>query len=267
MNGHMAEAHNGSAVLEDVDPDTFVRFAQWAYQGYYIAANSTVEVELLSESENGEIHDRDSGRRRIAEPERETEPLLEVEEQPATYAWGQPVKHKSSKKASKRSVGLVFRTPSLVSRNTQETKQGMKEAFINREHTARQESIRIPPPLPNRHHDEDYTEVFLCHARLYVFADKYDVQPLRVLALEELQATLAIFTLYLQRTTDIITLLRYVYAHYNEVEEEEMRMMLMHYIGYEMDTLMKDEDFRCLMIEDGGALLADFMGMVEQRLS
>ncbi len=238
MNGHMAEAHNGSAVLEDVDPDTFVRFAQWAYQGYYIAADSTVEGELLSESENGD--DRDSGRRGVAKPEPEPEPLLEVEEQPPTYAWGRPGDYG--------------------------TKQGMREAFIDREHTTRQESIRIPPPLPNRHHDEDYTEVFLCHARLYVFADKYDVQPLRVLALEELQATLAIFTLYLERTTDVITLLRYVYAQYNEVEEEDMRMMLMHYIGYEMDTLVKDEDFRCLMIEDGGALLADFMGMVEQRL-
>jgi len=260
MNGHMAEAHNGSAVLEDVDPDTFVRFAHWAYQGYYIAANSIVEGELLSESENGEVHDRDSGLEEIAEPT----PQVEAEEQqidargrPITPAFGRFPKE--FKMIKTESFGFVSRT-------TNEIKQGLKEAFINRKHTARQESIRIPPPLPNQQSNEDYTEVFLCHARLYVFADKYDVQPLRALALEELQATLAIFTLYLERTADVITLLRYVYTHYNEVEDEDMRMMLTHYIGYEMDTLMEDEDFRCLMIEDGGALLADFMGMVEQRL-
>lgn len=37
MNGGMCEAQNGEAVLKDVDEQTFARFCQWAYVGYYTA--------------------------------------------------------------------------------------------------------------------------------------------------------------------------------------------------------------------------------------
>ena len=111
--------------------------------------------------------------------------------------------------------------------------------------------------------------MFLSHAQLYVFAEKYDVQPLKAYALEELHATLAIYTLYLVRTGDIIALLRYVYRNTGQSNggKEKLRKMLTAYIGYEMDTLMKDEDFRDLMIEDGGPLLGDFLTMVGERIS
>jgi hypothetical protein len=49
-------------------------------------------------------------------------------------------------------------------------------------------------PRKNRESCEDYTEVFLRHARLYVFADKYDVDGLKDLSLHMLQRTLAEFT-------------------------------------------------------------------------
>ena len=42
-------------------------------------------------------------------------------------------------------------------------------------------------PRKNRESCEDYTQVFLCHARLYVFADKYDIDPLRALSVHKLQ--------------------------------------------------------------------------------
>ncbi len=35
MNGSMAEARDGQATLADADPDTFVRFCQFAYTGRY----------------------------------------------------------------------------------------------------------------------------------------------------------------------------------------------------------------------------------------
>lgn len=279
----MTEAREGFAVLEDVDADTFVRFTQWAYQGYYLAAGSSIKSASESESAAGENQERGSNSGRVVEP---AEEVVDEMPPPTEDDWGQSIENldwgtlanangwnprhspKKSKKAKNGSSSQGTRTSQVVREN-------VKEAFINREYNTRQETIRVPPPLPNQDANEDYTEVFLSHARLYVFADMYDIQPLKRLALEELHATLAIFNLYPERTGDVITLLRYVYAYTGEdsvcgksgrVEDDNIRLMLTLYVGYEMNMLMKDSDFKDLMIEDGGALLADFMGMVEQRI-
>ena len=38
IKGQMVETQQGFAVLKEVDENTFTRFAQWAYEGYYSAA-------------------------------------------------------------------------------------------------------------------------------------------------------------------------------------------------------------------------------------
>ncbi|KAK4696535.1 hypothetical protein P7C71_g1394, partial [Lecanoromycetidae sp. Uapishka_2] len=281
INGHMLEAQKGFAVLEDVTADTFVRFTQWAYQGYYEAAHSRVACASSSSSASGEQVEGELDAVEALEPVPERETAEDNE-----LSWGHSLQHtdwgrhrKSLHKIKKPKEKREDSSP--LPRTTQIIKQELKEAFIRREPTYRQETIRIPPPLPNEKPEEDYTDVFLSHARVYVFADKYDIQPLKHLALEELHATLAIFELYPERTGDIIALLRYVYANtgepvVHETESEvcesqpvggkDLRSMLTNYVGYQMDTLMKDPDFKDLMIEDGGALLADFIRMVQTRL-
>lgn len=80
------------------------------------------------------------------------------------------------------------------------------------------------------HPQEDYTDVFLSHACLCVFAEKYDIQPLKKLSCQKLQYTLADFTLYLERVGDIAILLKYVYANTSETKDgnEDIRTMLAH---------------------------------------
>ncbi len=148
-------------------------------------------------------------------------------------------------------------------------RQELKASFIRREHAGRREITSLPPTRANRGANEDYTEVFLSHARLYVFADKYDIQPLKTLALEELHDTLATYTLYRGRTGDILALLRYVYANMGESARggEDLRMLLRDYLGYEMSISMKDGEFKVLMVEDGGPLLGDFIKMVAKRIN
>lgn len=162
----------------------------------------------------------------------------------------------------------TFDAASLTFELQTSSRAELKRFFICRKARVRQESISIPPPRPNLAPDEDYTDVFLSHAQLYFFAEKYDIQVLRMLALETLQNTLAIFTLHKERTGDIIALLRYVYANTNELHDgiEDLRSLLTQYVGYEMDTLILDKEFRNLMIDDGGALLGDFMEMVLKRI-
>jgi hypothetical protein len=86
--------------------------------------------------------------------------------------------------------------------------------------------------------------VFLSHARLYVFVEKYDIQPLKTLALEELHRALAVYNLHRQRTGDIIALLRYVYANtiVSARGGEDLRTLLKDCVGCEISTLIKVEE-------------------------
>ena len=286
----MAEAQKKYANIEDVSGDTFVRFIQWAYNGYYDAAKYVLDLESPNSSDN-KNNDTNIAINEPAksplyfsvEPEEAPAPaeepvpdrILEYEVEPAApellaRSWGTC---NSRKKSSKREKRVIYDdydpVPYSNVSTTRSSKQSLKESFIKRKETVRKYSISLPQPRENQAPNEDYTDVFLSHARLYVFAEKYDIQPLKALALEELQAMLAIFNLHIERTGDIIALLRYVYENTCESAEgvENMRTLMTHYVGYEMDTLMKDDDFRDLMIEDGGALLGDFMKMVGKRIS
>lgn len=143
----------------------------------------------------------------------------------------------------------------------------MKESFINRKYDVPAINFSQPPPRSNQGPLEDYSEVFLSHARVYVFADKYDIEPLKNLALQNLHQTLAIYNLYPERCGDIIALIRYSYANtVGRVGAEDLQALLTDYMGLEMATLARDEDFKTLLLEDGGAVLGDFLNMVTKRV-
>ena len=266
----MAEAQKGFANLEDVDEGTFVRFIEWAHKGYYTAADfETVDTESPSSSQ-GQSPD-------VVIPAKEeafsfgqiVEDEVPLEPTPDFNQWGTSFgSNRKGKKGKKAGTWGTSIHESMITPAQDERKE-LKEAFISRKYTVRQSVIQVPPPRPNQSPSEDYTDVFLSHAQLYVFAEKYDIQKLKASALEELHATLAIYTQYSERTGDIIALLRYVYDNTAETKEgsEDMRNLMTEYVGYEMDALMDDEDFKNLMIEDGGSLLGDFMTMVRRRIS
>ena len=234
INGHLSEAKQGFALLEDVDKASFVRFVRWLYNREYPALEHIV-VEI--ESSSG--------------PAQEAAKSDELDDE-----WG----FTSTKKPKKKKAKDV-------------EKGSLKEAFISRKYDWENimweaDSISIPPPRSNKAADGDYTEVFLCHARLYVFAEKSDIQSLKRLALSKLQQTLAIFTLYPARVGDIISLLKYVYANTLESAPgiEDIRTMLAHYIGSEMETLVKDGEIKELLASNK-EMLGDFLNMFASRIT
>ena len=97
----------------------------------------------------------------------------------------------------------------------------------------------------------------------------YQIPALKRLAIEELQAVLAVFHLYEQRCSDIVALLRYIYTDYPPPPPEEggKWRLMHHYIAAEMETLVKNEEFQSLIIENGGPLLRDVMMVVARRLA
>ena len=239
INGHMAEAQQGFAVLKEVDEGTFLRFAQWTYRGYYTSAE----------------HDGNSDDQKGSKPVDDVENAVQIVD--GTLLEAEPDYYRRRSSCSPYPSSVIQQSP----------RQKLKESFINRKYSVRQNSISVPPRA-NKSPTEDYTGVFLCHAQVYVFAEQYDIQNLKALALEELQLALAIYTLYPERTGDIVALLRYIYANTGEPAAgvEDLRTLLTAYMSYEIDTLVKDKAFKEVMLEDGGALLGDFMEVVEKRI-
>ena len=225
----MSEAQEGFAEIKEVDEGTFVRFIQWAYTGNYEAADFKIDESCIEQVPNG------------AEVAAEEE--VEMQDAPG--------------------VGLAP-VPFFAGNAAQPT-QTMRDAFYGWQPAAPPETINSPFRM-NSGPEEDYTEVFLSHARVFVFAEKFDIQPLKALALDRLHGTLHNFWLYPERTGDIITLLRYIYANTLEPMEgvKDMRSLLKLYMASSKYTLMGDQEFRSLLIEDGGPILGDFFDMIKE---
>ncbi|KAL6720044.1 hypothetical protein ACLMJK_001965 [Lecanora helva] len=272
MNGYLAEAQQGSAVLNEIHFETFNRFIQWAYVGYYSPADFHIAGRSTDDGvgEKGNVRPAATGLRTsdLSVPlDHEPFPTpSDHDEDDSGWTWPS----KSSKKGKrgtpwKRDSNIDFDPVPTIPQ--QSSRDKLKKSFISRKTTIRTESIAITPLRSNKNDQEDYTEVFLSHACLYVFAEMYDIQPLKALALDNLHGTLAIFTLYKARTGDIIELLRYIYGAMQSVPGvDELRSLMKEYVAYEMDMLMQDANLSKLMVEDGGALLEDYMEMVAKRI-
>lgn len=125
----------------------------------------------------------------------------------------------------------------------------------------------IPEIRANTSSSQDCTDVFLSHARLYVFAEQYDVQPLKRLAMNNLHFTLKKFSLWWECVEDVVALIKFVYEKTSKPdnEVEPMRNMLMLFIGYVMDSVVQRSEFQNLLMEDS-ELLNDFCAMVAKRI-
>lgn len=281
----MIEAQQGEAPLGDVDLGTFLRFVQWLYHGYYDAAKPSqirqpkksqddvqnvqpdpfetypdryANIEDLSNETNlGSWHHSEVGLNTWGHSGFNVNSWGRGEID--SDSWGRSSKSKSKKKGKGTESGVS--PPPVLN-------LASKAKFVQRQYTIRNASKDNPQPRPNTHHEEDYSEVFLGHARLYVFADKYDIEKLKVLAMEELHATLAVFSMYQQRTGDIIALLRYIYANTAETKSgaDDLRSLMTDYIETEVESLIGNKDLEGLMSEDA-TMLADIMEVVRRRFA
>ncbi|KAG8531838.1 uncharacterized protein KY384_003474 [Bacidia gigantensis] len=145
------------------------------------------------------------------------------------------------------------------------SKEMMKHAFkVMYQSHAAQSQANLPC--------ENYTNIFLCHAEVYVFAASIGMKKLEQYALHQLHTTLVNFVLYKERVGDVVALIKYAYKYTTDVSvagcaEEALGKIIRVYVGSEMEIFMKNNEFQKLVIEDGGRLLADFMAQVEMRIS
>ena len=97
-------------------------------------------------------------------------------------------------------------------------------------------------PRPNATPEEDYSEIFLCHAHLYRFALQSEWTSLCIITYTRLLLTLGKFTLFQERIADIVRLLHFVFQK-RHGQSDALHHLLLDYIVWNMPSLEKDAGF------------------------
>ncbi|CAJ2500186.1 Uu.00g030390.m01.CDS01 [Anthostomella pinea] len=227
LNGSMKEAKEGCVVWDDLDESTFLRFIKWAYSGDY----GTPSPDILLDASQIATQHRASG---------------------ATT---------NTTDNNCVSLGSLALTEATTTDTSGPCKRESGKAFL--------ENKQYSPPTPtstprtNAEACEDYSGIFLAHARLYVLADKYDIRTLRQLALHKLWATLKDFTLYPGRVSDIAALIMYAFQAFSaSAVDDVMCGMLADYAACIFEELVECKEWKDMIVE-----LPVFVGCMLTKLA
>ena len=97
----------------------------------------------------------------------------------------------------------------------------------------------------NKDPADNYANIFLSHAEVYRFAYATNWYSLCALSLYRLIRSLAGFTLFEERTGDIVRLMKFVFEENEGMHD--VRDALVHYAVWNVEILMRDADFRQLL--------------------
>ena len=107
---------------------------------------------------------------------------------------------------------------------------------------------------------ENSGEVLLAHASLYVLAEKWGVNGLKMLVLSKLHQALRTLRLDASKVQEVVDLARYAYLDGStpdlETEIDELRQLICLYIAANVEVVSEYASFMDL-IEDGGAFVRD----------
>lgn len=244
INGGMSETADGYATLEDVEVGTFVRFTQWLYTGNYDARSPS-----LSRSDSIPVHH--SLRHKAMG-------IVEVDQVSvwAHHAWHSSAGLKRKPNVS-RSGQQFYAADASRRQNLWATFTGGSSASM----PARLDYCATP----SSHHAEGIDNLYLTHAQLYVFADKYGVFGLQQIAIDNLKQNLIEFTDMSQERIEAINdLILYTMENTASLEGDKvdkLRDLVIQYAVICFEILFEDEEFRALF-----ATNAEFMFELTRRL-
>lgn len=246
VTGGMVEAQEQCAKIEDVDETTFVCFIEYAYTKEY----SVPEPEIVPIAEEAPPEETPAEEAPAVEDADwpVAEEMPDPEPEPEPFIWSNSF-HKKSKKG-----GFL------------ETKKDQVWKLFKEKATPKPATTW--EPRENEEDCEDYTQIFLCHASLYVFADRYNIEPLRSLALHKLRRNLSTFNLFEARVGDVVELLDYTYAKTRDRDDglDELRDLVSDYIVCHLETIAKHQGFLELL-QAPGQMSRDIISKVSlQRL-
>lgn len=227
VNGEMLEAKEGCAFLEDTDERTFLLFSQYAYTGDY----ATVDPKMVSNASA----------------------ITTNEVLPGPVEGGTVQTH-STTKVDLESIPI----PKDVSGFGSGLQSEKKKSYINSR----------PPPwhwVP-REIRGNHTEAIFEHARLYVFAEKYDIGPLKCLSLQKLHEALNYFALRKPTAETIVNLIQYSYSNTMDLSGsvDALRLLVISYAAYKVRYLVQNAAFLSLLEQPGPAAKDLTMELIEK---
>lgn len=292
LTGDTVEARQGRFEWHDVDKATFVRFTQLAYTGDYTTAEHDVILDQ-SVVDASEQKVRSKGRPTEKRPEQPLQGLCIVApdrngaipplpvacgrckrsntEQHHLPRGGQSCLSCLGKYVARWCVDCQSHYPlfcygcSSWGNATKTAKCNLIDKFTTLPLDKHQSTAGPGLPFkPRRNADEceDYSQVFLCHAKLYVLAHRYSVSELKKLAGHRLYATLKQFALYPSRRRDVICVARYIFD--NTVAGDEVRGMIAVYFACVMEDMIKTEEMKDLM-KGGPDFCFEVMSLMANR--
>ena len=227
VNNGMAESRSKTAVWNDIDDDTFAYFAEFAYTGDYNACPAPASFAMLNLGGNigsGSVDGKDEG--------------------------------------------VDMSVDEWAFRPKKKTKSG-KIAYSSKREALWAGFERAPPfncpearHLPSKQGSTiDLTGTLLTHAKLYVFADRYEIRRLMKLSLCYLHDAL----IHIQATDSLdgtVQLIEYCFTRDNP---DALKDLVIQYVACKVETLHKIDAFKLLLLECG-ALAGPLVGSLLARL-
>jgi hypothetical protein len=227
MTGWALEREKAIAELDDVDEDTFILLCQFAYMGDYIVPEPSIDTPGKSDGSS-------------SSSKRKASALNDIREESTATSYAS-----RSKKRAKKPVARRAKKPTGTTQNDFRVSKycdTLPSASL----------IAACEVQPNSSAIQNYTQVFLTHAKLYVLADKYLVENLRALCLHKLHKTLVEFTLYQKRVNDVLALVEYVFSDKTQATSEEpLRALVLEYIVLQIHNIGGLDQFASLLGQNG----------------
>ena len=238
----MKEAQEGRAVLEDVEDDTFVGFCEFAYTGDYRSRMMERRPEIENnigagygtgvECEEGVV----LALPEAPEPTMADEPVMTDED---CWIFGR-------QKQTRKTKGCIPIT------KAEQLWSDFKSLQFEDKHPHKSDK-QLPAVNGGLSSVSPTSESLLYHAKIYLFAEKYLIDNLRIHSLRKLHASLQDFDLTLQTSGDILELLEFAYTYTarQESSENELRALVVHYAACKTEILKRNVNLRSLLEANG----------------
>jgi hypothetical protein len=261
MTGEMIEAKLGHVHWEDVDEDTFCRFCEFAYFKDYTPPSALV-IPRNSLLADGQVDNtlfvspkklKQKLKKAKWYDDIDTQP--EIEAPAPTLEEPAPTLEEEATKVLSLSLADLKIDPWRASRRDGRDCDLSGDDYPAPACQSKHKS-RFKPKANNDY--ENFSPVFLGHARLYILADKYLVHSLKQLVLHKLYKTLEHFTIFEDRVTDITELVTFVYEKTPDLGNgmDSLRRLVIRYVAAMHTGISGTNSFRTLLGE-GGNLVID----------
>ncbi|KAG5928157.1 hypothetical protein E4U42_001162 [Claviceps africana] len=228
--GDMQEAREGSVVWEHVDEQTFIRFSQYAYMGIYRYPSFRPRAPRVADFGDAWGNDRPEDRTGMIESRRHRTRKVKKKVRPQiVHSWH---------------TGLI--EPESESESESERTNKGKELWtaFEKKLSSTEPYMAMKQASPLGDGEESNAELLLCHARLYVFAECYDIRKLMHLSLCTLHHVLVKVPESDEMTSMAVKLLQYCYA--NDTPDA-LRDLAVEYTACRVEHLSKREEFQELV--------------------